>query len=41
MLTRRDAIVAVLLPSTTLFINPTWQKAQLLLAGTIPTSYLV
>ena len=32
-----DAIVAVLLPFATLFTNPTWQKAQLLLVGAILT----
>ena len=32
-----DAIVAVLLPFVTLFTNPTWQKAQLLLVGAILT----
>ena len=31
MLTLPDSIVAVLLPFATLFTNPTWQKAQLLL----------
>ena len=30
-----DAIVAVLLPFSTLFTNPTWRKAQLLLVGAI------
>ena len=37
MLTLPAAIVAVLLPFATLFTNPTWQKAQLLLVGTILT----
>ena len=37
MLTPPNAIVAVLLPLATLFTNPTWQKAQLLLVGTILT----
>ena len=37
MLTLPNAIVAVLLPFATLFTNPTWQKAQLLLVGTILT----
>ena len=37
MLTLPDAIVAVLLPFATLFTNPTWRKAQLLLVGTILT----
>ena len=32
-----DAIVAVLLPFATLFTNPTWRKAQLLLVGAILT----
>ena len=31
------AIVALLLPFATLFTSPTWQKAQLLLVGTILT----
>ena len=35
MLTLPDAIVAVLVPFATLFTNPTWQKAQILLVGTI------
>ena len=35
MLTLPDAIVAALLPFVTLFTNPTWQKAQLLLMGAI------
>ena len=37
MLTLPAAIVAVLLPFATLFTNPTWRKAQLLLVGTILT----
>ena len=37
MLTLPNAIVALLLPFATLFTNPTWQKAQLLLVGTILT----
>ena len=37
MLILPDAIVAVLLPFATLFTNPTWQKAQLLLVGAILT----
>ena len=37
MLTLPDAIVAVLLPFATLFTNPTWQKAQLLMVGAILT----
>ena len=37
MLTLPDAIVSVLLPFSTLFTNPTWQKAQLLLVGAILT----
>ena len=37
MLTLPDAILAVLLPFSTLFTNPTWQKAQLLLVGAILT----
>ena len=35
MLTLPNAIVAVLLPFATLFTNPTWQKAQLLMVGAI------
>ena len=35
MLTLPDAIVAVLVPFATLFTNPTWQKAQILLVGAI------
>ena len=37
MLTLPDAIVPLLLPFATLFTNPTWQKAQLLLVGAILT----
>ena len=37
MLTLPAAIVAVLVPFATLFTNPTWQKAQLLLVGAILT----
>ncbi len=37
MLTLPAAIVALLLPFATLFTNPTWRKAQLLLVGTILT----
>ena len=37
MLTLPDAIVAVLVPFATLFTNPTWQKAQILLVGAILT----
>ena len=37
MLTLPNAIVAVLLPFATLFTNPTWEKAQLLLVGTVLT----
>ncbi len=37
MLTLPDAIVAVLPPFATLFTSPTWQKAQLLMVGTILT----
>ena len=37
MLTLPDVIVAVLSPFATLFTNPTWQKAQLLLVGAILT----
>ena len=33
MLTLPDAIVPLLLPFATLFTNPTWRKAQLLLMG--------
>ena len=35
MLTLPAAIVSVLLPFATVFTNPTWQKAQLLMVGTI------
>ena len=35
MLTLSDAIVAVLVPFATLFSNPTWRKAQVLLVGAI------
>ena len=35
MLTLPDAIVAVLAPCATLFSNPTWRKAQVLLVGAI------
>ena len=35
MLTLPNAIVAVLVPFATLFTNPTWRKAQLLLVGAI------
>ena len=37
MLTLPDAIVSILLPFATLFTNPTWRKAQLLLVGAILT----
>ena len=37
MLTLPDAIVAVLFPFATLFTNPTWRKAQLLLVGAVLT----
>ena len=37
MLTLPDAIVPILSPFATLFTNPTWQKAQLLLVGAILT----
>ena len=37
MLTLPDAIVSVLVPFATLFSNPTWRKAQLLLVGAILT----
>ena len=36
MLTLPDAILPVLHPFATLFRNPTWLKAQILLAGAIP-----
>ena len=35
MLTLPDAIVALLIPSATLFSSPTWRKAQVLLVGAI------
>ena len=35
MLTLPDAIVPILVPFATLFTNPTWRKAQLLLVGAI------
>ena len=35
MLTLPIAIVPILVPFATLFTNPTWRKAQLLLVGTI------
>ena len=35
MLTLPDAVVAALVPCATLFTNPTWRKAQLLLVGAI------
>ncbi len=38
MLTLPDAIVPVLAPFATVFNNPTWQKAQLLLVGAILTT---
>ena len=38
MLTLPAAIVSVLLPFATVFTNPTWLKAQLLLVGTILTT---
>ena len=37
MLTLPDAIVSILVPFATLFSNPTWRKAQLLLMGAILT----
>ena len=37
MLTRPDAMVSLLLPFATLFTNPTWRKAQVLLVGAILT----
>ena len=37
MLTLPDAIVPILLPFATLFTNPTWRKAQVLLFGAILT----
>ena len=38
MLTLPNSIVAVLIPFATVFTNPTWQKAQLLLVGAILTT---
>ena len=35
MLTLPDVIVSILAPFATLFTNPTWQKAQLLLVGAV------
>ena len=35
MLTLPDAIVSLLVPFATLFRNPTWLKAQVLLVGAI------
>ena len=37
MLTLPDAIVSILAPFATLFTNPTWRKAQLLLVDAILT----
>ena len=37
MLTLPDAIVSLLLPFATLFTNPTWRKAQVLLVGAVLT----
>ena len=37
MLTLPDAMVSLLLPCATLFTNPTWRKAQVLLVGAILT----
>ena len=37
MLTLPDAIVSILIPFATLFSNPTWRKAQVLLVGAILT----
>ncbi len=37
MLTLPDAMVSLLLPFATLFTNPTWRKAQVLLVGAILT----
>ena len=37
MLTLPNAILAVLVPFPTLFTNPTWRKAQVLLVGAILT----
>ena len=33
MLTLPNAIVSILIPFATLFTNPTWRKAQVLLVG--------
>ena len=38
MLTLPVAIVPILIPFAMLFTNPTWRKAQLLLAGAILTT---
>ena len=37
MLTLSDAIVSLLIPFATLFTNPTWRKAPVLLVGAILT----
>ena len=37
MLTLPDAIVSILIPFATVFTNPTWRKAQVLLVGAILT----
>ena len=37
MLTLSDAIVSLLIPFATLFSNPTWRKAPVLLVGAILT----
>ena len=37
MLTLPDVIVSILIPFATLFSNPTWRKAQVLLVGAILT----
>ena len=37
MLTLPDVIVSILIPFATLFTNPTWRKAQVLLFGAILT----
>ena len=37
MLTLPDTIVPILIPFATLFTNPTWRKAQVLLFGAILT----
>ena len=37
MLTLPNAIVSILIPFATLFTNPTWRKAQVLLVGAILT----